>query len=191
MRLLLPPPGTSGPMGPLDVITAPARLAATVGGGAIGVAIDVLQGARGLLSGDSDDDTRVAATPEGTRNRTPTRPVAREPVERPPAPSTATPMPAAEPPAEEEHVDEGAVLVAEVAESGAEDGAGPELEVEEPWENYDRMTAEEIGDRLSAASREAVAAVQLYEAVTKSRDSVLEATERRLRELMPPPAASS
>ena len=176
-------------MGPLDLITAPAKLAATVAGGAIGIAVDVLKGARRLLAGDPDGDTWAPVEPESARNGTPTRPVTQEPERRPPAPS-ATPAPAPEPPAEEEQVDEGTVLVAEVAESGAEDGAGPELEVEEPWEGYDRMTAEEIESLLSEASREAVAAVQLYEAVTKSRDSVLEAAERRLRELMPPPAAT-
>jgi hypothetical protein len=178
-------------MGPLDLITAPARLAATVAGGAIGVAIDVLQGARSLLTGDSDQDTWAPAEPERTRNGTPTRPVTREPVQRPPAPGSTTPTPAPEPPAEEEHVDEGVVLVAEVAEEGAEDGAGPELEVEEPWENYDRMSAEKIGDRLAVASREAVAAVQLYEAVMKSRDSVLEAAETRLRDLTTPGPSST
>jgi hypothetical protein len=171
-------------MGPLDLITAPARLAATVAGGAIGVAVDVLQGARGLLAGDPDEDTWAPVEPETTRNGTPTRPVTREPVPEAPTPPP-TPA-AAEPPAEEQHVDEGAVLVAEVAEGGAEDGAGPELEVVEPWENYDRMSAEEIGDLLSAASREAVAAVQLYEAVTKGRDSVLEAAESRLQSLSRP-----
>jgi hypothetical protein len=190
MRLLRLPPGTSGPMGPLDLITAPAKIAVTVAGGAIGVAVDVLKGARGLLAGDPDQDTWAPVEPERTRNSTPAKPVTREPVERPPAPGTSAPAPVPEPPAEEEHVDEGAVLVAEVAEAGAEDGAGPELEVDEPWEGYDRMTAEQIGDLLSAASREAVAAVQLYEAVTKSRDAVLEAAERRLRELTPPPAPS-
>jgi len=35
------------------------------------------------------------------------------------------------------------VLVAEVAEEGAEDGAGAELTVEPPWDGYDRMTAAE------------------------------------------------
>ena len=171
-------------MSPLDLITAPARLALAVAGGAVGVATDVLKGARGLFDGDEPEQARPSAPPGGTRNGTPTRPISTEPVHRP-----APPPPAPEPPAEEEHVDEGAVLVAEVAEAGAEDGAGPELEVEEPWDGYDRMTAEEIGDRLSTASREAVAAVQLYEAVTKSRDSVLEAAERRLRDLTPPGAA--
>ena len=33
-----------------------------------------------------------------------------------------------------DHVDEDAVLVAESAEEGAEDGAGAELTVEAPWE---------------------------------------------------------
>jgi hypothetical protein len=189
-------------MSPLNVITAPARLALTVAGGAAGVAIDVLKGARGLLGGGESEHAPPAPEPEATRNGTPKRPVAREPVRRPAPP----PPPAAEPPApaeasaaepaieadppEEEHIDEGAVLVAEVAETGAEDGAGPELDVEEPWEGYDRMKADEITERLSSASTEAVAAVQLYEAVEKNRDSVLEAAEGRLRELTPPPSQS-
>src|SRR5215211_5242430 len=40
-----------------------------------------------------------------------------------------------------DHVDEEVVLVAETAEAGAEDGAGPELRVDPPWEGYDQMTA--------------------------------------------------
>ena len=51
-----------------------------------------------------------------------------------------------------DHVDEEAVLVAEVAEEGAEDGAGAELHVEAPWDGYDEMTAADIRDRLAAAS---------------------------------------
>ena len=50
-----------------------------------------------------------------------------------------------------DHVDEEVVLVAEVAEAGAEDGAGPELHVDPPWDGYDEMTAPEIRDRLAAA----------------------------------------
>jgi hypothetical protein len=167
-------------MGPLDLITAPARLAATVASGAAGIAIDVLRGARGLLE---SDEPPHPPPPQRTRNGGPTRRASREPVRRPPPP------PPPEPPVEEEHVDEGAVVVAEVAEAGAEEGAGAELGVDEPWEGYDGMTAEQITGELGQASREAVAAVQLYEAVTKGRDSVLEAAERRLRELTPPGAA--
>jgi hypothetical protein len=80
-----------------------------------------------------------------------------------------------------DHVDEEVVLVAEVAEEGAEDGAGPELHIDEPWEGYDRLTAVEVCDRLRAAPAELAAAVELYEATRKSRRSVLEAAERALR----------
>ncbi|HEX2231918.1 MAG TPA: hypothetical protein VHG69_00965 [Thermoleophilaceae bacterium] len=167
-------------MSPLGLITAPARLAATVAGGAFGIAIDVLRGARGLL--ESDDSPPPPPPPRPARNGGPTEAVARKPARRP---SPASPP--HEPPREEDHVDEGAVVVAEVAEAGAEDGAGAQLDIEEPWDGYDRMTAEEISAALAGASREAVAAVQLYEAVGKGRDSVLEAAERRLHDLTPPP----
>jgi hypothetical protein len=96
------------------------------------------------------------------------------------------PLPADSPPAVPDelipdHVDEEVVLVAELAEEGAEDGAGAELHVDEPWEGYDRMTAPEISDRLAAATPELVAAVELYESIGRSRRSVLEAAERALR----------
>lgn len=80
-----------------------------------------------------------------------------------------------------DHVDEEVVLVAEVAEEGAEDGAGAELRVDAPWEGYDQMTAADIRHRLGAASPVEAAAVQLYETTNKSRKSVLEAAERALR----------
>ena len=80
-----------------------------------------------------------------------------------------------------DHVDEEVVLVAETAEEGAEDGAGPELHVDPPWDGYDRMTAATIRDRLVAATAAEAAAVELYEATGKSRRSVLEAAERALR----------
>lgn len=73
-----------------------------------------------------------------------------------------------------DHVDEEVVLVAEVAEEGAEHGAGPELHVEEPWDGYDEMTAPEISDRLTAA-------VALYERIRKSRSTVLDAADRALK----------
>ena len=80
-----------------------------------------------------------------------------------------------------DHVDEEVVLVAETAEDGAEDGAGPELHVEAPWDGYDRMTAADIRDRLAAASPAEAAAVELYETTRKNRSSVLEAAGRALR----------
>jgi hypothetical protein len=80
-----------------------------------------------------------------------------------------------------DHVDEEVVLVAEVAEEGAEEGVGPELNVEEPWDSYDEMTAPEIRDRLAAADPVLAAAVNLYETTHKSRRTVIEAAERALK----------
>ena len=80
-----------------------------------------------------------------------------------------------------DHVDEEAVLVAEAAEEGAEDGAGAELHVDPPWDGYDRMTAADIRDRLSAGTAAQAAAVELYESMGKHRRTVLDAAERALK----------
>jgi len=112
------------------------------------------------------------------------------PAEPPPGPPAAEPPPA--PPSPDspaavpdelipDHVDEEVVLVAEVAEQGAEDGAGPELRIDEPWDGYDGMTAVEVRDRLSAGTAELAAAVELYESTRKGRRSVLDAAQRALR----------
>ena len=80
-----------------------------------------------------------------------------------------------------DHVGEEPVLVAEVAEEGAEEGAGPELTVEPPWEGYDGMTAADISDRLTAATAVEAAAVELYESMRKNRRTVIDAAARALR----------
>ena len=98
------------------------------------------------------------------------------------APATADVPPSVPDELIPDHVDEEPVLVAEVAEEGAEDGAGPELNVEAPWEGYDQMTAADIRDRLTAASPAEAAAVELYESAGKSRRSVLDAAGRALRQ---------
>jgi hypothetical protein len=98
--------------------------------------------------------------------------------EAPPA-AAASAEPAEHEPA---HVSEEPELVAEVAEEGAEEGAGPEIEIDEPWPGYDRMNASDISDRLVAEGAEAAAAVRLYEASRKGRASVLEAASRNLRD---------
>jgi hypothetical protein len=108
------------------------------------------------------------------------------PADSPPAHGDSPPAPGDSPPAVPDelipdHVDEEVVLVAEVAEEGAEDGAGPELRIDEPWQGYDRMAAVEVCDRLTAASAELAAAVELYESTRRSRRSVLDAAERALR----------
>jgi len=106
------------------------------------------------------------------------------PVEaRPSAPAPPTPPTPPAPPAPEEptHVSEEPELVGEFAEPGAEDEAGAEVEIAEPWEGYDRMKAAEIQRRVEDSSDEVAAVVRLYEAAGKNRQTVLRAAERRLR----------
>jgi hypothetical protein len=110
----------------------------------------------------------------------PPTPVADEPVEPAPVP---TPV-AAEAPVsiatEPTHIDEEPELVAEAAEAGAEDGAGAEVAVDEPWPGYDEMNAPDIEDRLVTEGPETAAAVSLYEASRKGRASILEAASRTM-----------
>lgn len=79
------------------------------------------------------------------------------------------------------HVSEEAELVREEAEPGVEDGAGASVRVQPPWEGYERMTAREVITRLGDASAAELAAVELYERIHRSRQTVLEAAERRLK----------
>jgi ferritin-like metal-binding protein YciE len=120
----------------------------------------------------------------GTAPSTPTAaappppPPAAEPAPEPPTPAAE---PAPEPPTPAPHVSEEPELVAEVAEAGAEEAAGPEVEIREPWQDYDRMKAAEIERRLEDASDELAAVARLYEAAGKNRQTVLRAADRRLR----------
>jgi hypothetical protein len=77
------------------------------------------------------------------------------------------------------HVSEEPVLVAEVADQGAEEGAGAEVHVDEPWEGYDRMSAAAIRGRLRMEGAAVAGTVRLYEAAHKGRSSVLEEAGRR------------
>jgi hypothetical protein len=101
------------------------------------------------------------------------------PTRKPPQPRfRRAPQPPAPP--EPAHVSEEPELVAAVAEPGAEEGAGAEVHIDEPWPSYDRMTAADIRDRLRVEGPVAASAVRLYEAAHKGRSSVLEAAGREL-----------
>jgi hypothetical protein len=84
-------------------------------------------------------------------------------------------------PARAKDVDEEPVLTAEFAEEGAEDGAGAEVHVEEPWEGYRDMKVADVTARLATATATELAGVQLYESSHRKRRSVLRDVERRLR----------
>jgi hypothetical protein len=97
------------------------------------------------------------------------------------APRAPDIAPSPEPPAEPVHVSEEPELVREVAEPGAEDGAGAEVTVGEPWPGYARMTAKQVIERLADATPAELAAVQLYESINRDRQTVRAAAERNLK----------
>jgi hypothetical protein len=79
------------------------------------------------------------------------------------------------------HVYEEPELVQEVAERGAEDGAGAAVTVDEPWPGYARMTAKQVIERLADATPAELAAVQLYESFNRDRQTVRAAADRNLK----------
>ena len=91
------------------------------------------------------------------------------------------PEPLSATPAEPVHVSEEPELVREVAEPGAEDGAGASVTVDEPWPGYTRMTAKDVIARLDDATPAELAAVQLYESFHRDRQTVRAAAERNLK----------
>lgn len=83
--------------------------------------------------------------------------------------------------AEPVHVSEEPVLVEEFAEPGAEQGAGAEVHVDQPWDGYEQMNAKQIIGRLAEADPSELAAVQLYEGANRHRQTVMNAVQRELR----------
>ncbi len=124
-------------------------------------------------------DGTTAERPQATTPQPParTRPDVGEP-RRP----EAEPEPTWEPtPVAPAHVSEEPELVETFAEPGAEDGAGAELRIDEPWRGYGKLTAKDVVARVAAANPEELAAVQLYEATHRKRETVLSEVERALR----------
>lgn len=169
---------------PLTLVRAPVRLTLRATEFGLSTAAEVARIGTELLNPDSGrhpsefSDYRAAGYPDdATGNGTAPPPV--EDVPR--AVEVADAPPAVPDELLPDHVDEEPVLVAEVAEAGAEEGVGPELTVEAPWDGYDGMTAADISDRLTAATAGEAAAVELYESTHKNRRTVMDAAVRALR----------
>jgi hypothetical protein len=79
------------------------------------------------------------------------------------------------------HIDTRDELVEEVAEPGAEDGAGAQVRIAEPWEGYRDLRAAEIVERIRTASPEELAAVELFELAGRGRQTVISAAQSELR----------
>jgi len=170
---------------PLRISIAATRLVLEVAGGAAEGAVRTAH----QLTG-SGDTQRAEAKPRqpdaGAKPRQPDE----EPLVRPElavpdagvrAEAPPRPRRASQAPREPRHVSEEPELVEEVAEPGAQDGAGAEVRVEEPWEGYRRMSAKEVIARLGNASTAELTAVGLYENGNQGRQTVLSAVERGLR----------
>jgi hypothetical protein len=72
-------------------------------------------------------------------------------------------------------------LVEELAEPGAEQGAGAEVHVAPPWDDYDRLSARQVISRIASGDPAELAAVQLYESTNRCRQTILNAVERELK----------
>jgi hypothetical protein len=193
---------------PLRVWFRSARLLTRVAGDAAGRAVSLAGQTIGVGSsnGSSSDHRRPAesATAEpGWREETIEQPVSPVDVEHPheeperrPAPprprdagrarsvSAVRPprvQPAAPIAPEPVHVSEEPELVREVAEPGAEDGAGAHVTVTPPWDGYAHMNAREVIARARQAGPAELAAVRLYESRNRSRQTVLAAVDRQLK----------
>ena len=162
------------------LLTLPLRVAVGAARLGLGVAERLLEA---LLPGaESSPSAAPGAEPAPPAERTePLRARRRTPQPMRPAEPAAP----AEPP-EPEHVSEEPVLVAEVADAGAEDGPGPAISVAEPWDGYRAMKADEVVARIAEASREELAVIELYEGTHRRRKTVLAAAERQLKLLSPP-----
>ncbi len=89
-------------------------------------------------------------------------------------------------PDEAVHVSEEPELVEELAEPGAEEGAGAQLRIVAPWQGYEQMKAADIVQRTAFATREELAAIELYELAGRNRKSVVAAARQALKRASPP-----
>jgi hypothetical protein len=111
-----------------------------------------------------------------------------EPVASPPPPppaATSAPAPPAPAP-EPAHVSREAELVEAFSEPGAEDGAGAQVRVSEPWPNYRHLKARDVIARMPSATPEELAAVELFELAGANRKSVVDAAQQALKKASPP-----
>jgi hypothetical protein len=154
------------------------RNAADVGLSVVELIGDVLEPG-GALDGALDPDERVPYTPAPERSATTTfngdGPVS----------ATPAPEPEVEPVAESEpvapHVDAEAEVVEEVADPGAQDGAGAQIRVDPPFDGYDKLRAADVVARLRGADVATLGAIELYERSHRRRRTVLDAVTRELK----------
>jgi hypothetical protein len=159
-----------------DLIIFPVRVSARVVRFALRTSVEVTSRALSLTA-----QAIRSAKPDGSTEAPEPTMVDRVPSGRPAAPPP--PPQEAAPPlrAEPVHVSEEPTVVEEFAEPGAEEGAGAEVHISEPWPGYSRLNAADVIERIAAATAEELAAVELYEVAHRDRATVVAAVERELR----------
>ena len=130
------------------------------------------------VPGSGGSDGAVQRSPRASEPDAHRRPSQR-PMRSGPAPEPAREPPLPSPPPA--HLSEEPALVEEFAEPGAEDGAGAEVHVSPPWDGYERMNAKQVIARLAGADAAELAAVELYEASSRRRQTIRSAVGRELR----------
>jgi hypothetical protein len=166
---------------------APIRLGLRIGIGVLRFELRVVEQLLGL--GQNQPDV-VVAEPDRFEPEPPPARAARPEPEVPPVAVVPEPEPWPEPePEPAVHIDTEPELVAEFAEPGAEEGAGAEIHVAEPWDGYKQMRVADVRDRVRVADAAQLAVVQLYEASHRNRRTILDAVERRSKELANAPTA--
>ncbi|HUA05053.1 MAG TPA: hypothetical protein VMB27_14210 [Solirubrobacteraceae bacterium] len=158
------------------------RAAGEVAGRALSLTGQAIEVVRPGRSQPSWDEHAPPAAPAPPRADAPAPPV----VDAPVAPVAETPTEwSEEPPAplveEPAHVSEEPELVRESAEPGAEEGAGADVTVAEPWDGYGRLSAKDVIDRTRTANVAELATMRLYEARHRARQTVLAAVDRQLK----------
>ena len=175
---------------PLRIVACATRLGVRVTAQAAGVALGVITRLIDAASTSETTSNRPSAQhapgaargPEArTQPTTAHAPAAEAPSRTSIAPSSAVPAASPRDPSAPRHVSEGLQFVQAFAEPGAEEGAGAEVHVREPWNGYARMSAHAVIARLAEAGRAEIAAVMLYERVHRRRQTVLAAAQRQLR----------
>jgi hypothetical protein len=79
------------------------------------------------------------------------------------------------------HVDAEAEVVEEVADPGAQDGAGAQVRVDPPFDGYDALRAADVVARLRGADVATLGAIELYELSHRRRRTVLDAVTKELK----------
>jgi hypothetical protein len=164
---------------PLRVSFRSARLLTQVAGTTASGALALAGRTVGALAPSRPSPPMTAPAPAPPPRKAPS--VRAAPPVPPPRPERAPEESPMAPPQTSIHVSEEPELVREVAEPGAENGAGAAIHVAEPWNGYGRMSAKDVIARAKSANRAQLAAVRLYEARHRSRQTVLAAVDRQLK----------